>query len=200
MGLTHKIVTYYAKRNPLLDMDDMLQEGRIGIIVALTKFDVDSGYRFSTYAMYWIKHFVQRYVVSNHSRAASTSKKDTEAYIAERMEPADAALYELRCISHHSIDYGSDGRSVSETCASDEMPIDDMAESSLQWQGVRAKLFHPSITSNQRIVLCMRYGILGYSQHRLNEIADKLGVSKQAVSSAEQKGLANLRKLMEDDG
>lgn len=198
-GLVQKIATYYAKRNPLLDMDDMLQEGRIGIIVALGKFDVDSGYRFSTYATYWIKHYIQRYVVSNHSRAASTSKKDTEAYISERMSAEDAALYERRCISHHSLDYSTDGKCVSETQACNEPTIEESAEATLRWHAVRDMLFHPSITANQRVVLCMRYGILGYTPHRLAEIADKLGVTRQAVSSAEQKGLAKLRKLMEGD-
>lgn len=197
MGLVQKVATYYAKRNPLLDMDDLLQEGRIGVIIALSKFDVDSGYRFATYGTYWIKHYIQRYVVSNHSRAASTSKKDTEAYIAERMSPEDAALYELRCISHHSIDYqNGDGRIAGEHFADDEQPIEESAEIALRWYAVREMLWHPKISPNQRVVICMRYGILGYTPHRLAEIAEKLSVTRQAVSAAEQRALAILRELM----
>lgn len=197
LGLVQKVVTYYAKRNPLLDIDDMLQEGRFGIIIALEKFDPDSGYRFSTYAMWWIKHFVQRYVVSNHSRAASTSKKDTEAFIAGRMEERDAALYEQRCMSHVVVSSEIDGKSIGDTYPSNDRPVDECTESLIQWQEVREALFHPSITTKQRTVICMRYGILGYNAHRIGEIADKMGVTKQAISSAEHKGLANLYKLME---
>ena len=198
MGLVQKIATYYAKRNPMLDMDDLIQEGRIGIIVALSKFDVDAGYRFSTYATYWVKHYVQRYVVANHSRAASTRKKDTEAYLSERLDPEEAALYEARCISYVSLHGGNDKRwdHLEEFLTSDEPSVEELAESRDEWSLVDKYLFHDSITPDERMVICMKYGIMGCTQERVSRISSELGISKQAVAAAEKSCLEKIQRLI----
>lgn len=203
MGLVQKIATYYAKRNPMLDMDDLIQEGRIGIIVALTKFNVDAGYRFSTYATYWIKHYVQRYVVANHSRAASTRKKDTEAYLSERMDADEAALYEARCISYVSLHGGNDQRwdHLEEFLHTDDPLVEDLVETRSQWSEIEDHLFNDCITSNERLVICMKYGVLGYQACKMTQICKELKLTKQAVLAAEASGIRKIQKLigMDDD-
>lgn len=198
MGLVQKIATYYAKRNPMLDMDDLIQEGRIGIIIALEKFDVDAGYRFSTYATYWIKHCVQRYVVANHSRAASTRKKDAEAYLSERMSPEDIALYEARCISYVSLHGGSEKRwdHLEEFLKTDEPSVEDVVETSSEWEAIQDCLFHPSINSTERLVICMKYGVLGYDTTKITKISSELGITKQAVAAAEASCFEKIEKML----
>ena len=198
MGLVQKIATYYAKRNPMLDMDDLIQEGRIGIIVALSKFDVDAGYRFSTYATYWVKHYVQRYVVANHSRAASTRKKDTEAYLSERLEPEEAALYEARCISYVSLYGVSDARfnHLEDFLKTDEQTVEDQVEQLDEWSSIQSYLFHDSVTPVERLVICMKYGILGHEPYRITRISAELGITKQAVAAAEKSCIEKIQKLI----
>ena len=198
MGLAVRTAEYYAQRNPLMDIDDLIQEGRIGIIVALGKFDVDKGFRFSTYATWWIKHFVQRYVVSNHSHAASTSKKDTEAYLGESMPESDARLYELRCLSHHSLEKTIDGKGYAEILPSDDTPIEEQAELMSRWNSVLKALRHKSISDQQRAVMKLRYGIGGGKPHTHAEISEVLGISRQGVSLAERRCLKKLRAILEE--
>lgn len=201
MGLVQKIATYYAKRNPMLDMDDLIQEGRIGIIVALEKFDVDAGYRFSTYATYWVKHYVQRYVVANHSRAASTRKKDTEAYLSERMDAEEIALYEARCISYTSLHGGNDKRwdHLEEFLNNDEQSVEDFVETSTEWEAIKDCLFHDSIDGTERLIICMKYGILGFDETKPAKIAAELGITKQAVITAESSCFEKIEKLLGDN-
>lgn len=210
LGLAQNLATYYAKRNPHLDMDDLLQEGRIGIFIALTKFNVDKGYRFSTYATYWIKHYIQRYVVANHSGGASTSKKDTEAYMSkdadgnpctEAMSESDRNLYERRCITTASLSGSIDRETSFEEIVEDKnvIPIDEESGARLEWQSVERTLFHESIEPTQRAVVCMRFGVMGYRPHTIPEVAGKLGIPPIRVTAIEQTTVARVSRLMEDE-
>jgi len=202
MGLAVKTAEYYARRNPHIDIEDLIQEGRIGIIVALGKFDVDKGYRFSTYASWWIKHYVQRYVVAGHSRAASTSKKDTEAYLGERMTEEDAKLYEVRCISYVGLQSSDDKDwdHLEDFLCTDSVAIEDAVEVSIDWQNVVACLLDESISERDRTIMCMRYGVLGYSRRNLSEIADEFSLTRQAVGLIERRCTKKLRAMLEESG
>lgn len=209
LGLVQSLATYYAKRNPHLDMEDLIQEGRIGVIVALGKFNVDKGFRFSTYAMYWIKHHIQKYVISNHSGGASAAKKDTEAYMSrdadgmpctEAMGTRDRALYESRCVMHASLSSRA-GEDVSyEEIVEDRdaVPVDEDAESRLEWQIVERTIQHETIDPVQRSVVCMRFGVMGYRQHTIPEVARKLGIPALRVTAIEQTTVMHISRLMED--
>lgn len=200
LGLAQNLATYYAKRNPHLDMDDLLQEGRFGIWIALQKFNVDKGYRFSTYATYWIKHYIQRYMVANHSGGASASKKDTEAYLARKMVDDDVRVYENRCIRHMSMsDTTPQGTSFEEVVEDrDAAPIEEIPDARMEWHAVERLLFHDSISPRQRTVVSMRFGVLGYRPHTAPEVARELGVAPVRVTAIEQTTVMHISKLMED--
>lgn len=201
LGLVVSIATYYAKRNKHLEMDDLVQEGRIGIIDALQKFNVDKGFRFSTYATYWIRHHIQRYVVSNHSGGATASKKDSEAYISRTMPEDERGLYEARCVEYTSITRTSSGGTALDELVEDreEVPFEDAVEVRAEWHEIERSLFHETISPEQRTVMCMRFGVMGFRPHTINEVASKVGMPPLRVTAIEQTTTMHISKLMEED-
>lgn len=198
-GLVQAVATYYAKRNPLLDMDDLIQEGRIGVIHALSKFDVDKGYRFSTYGTYWIKKFIRKYVVDNHSRGPSTQKKDTEAYLAERMSEEDTKLYSQRCIEHVSLDdHQPSGDEYAERIADDDDLVEDIVMDDIDWDRVVVALNDKSISEQQRRIVCLRYGVLGCKRHSATQVGKLVGCPTRIVIQVEQGTIDAIIKLLEE--
>lgn len=198
LGLVQGVATYYAKRNPHLDMDDLIQEGRIGLVDALGKFNVDKGFRFSTYATYWIRHHIQRFVVANHSGGATASKKDTEAYLARRMPDDERRVYEHRCIEHMSMSSESPGGDGWDEIVGDEQaPVDETSLVRLEWQRIERLLFHETIDPQQRTVLCMRFGVMGFRPHTLPEVARELGIPPLRVTAIEQTTVMHISRLVE---
>lgn len=199
-GLIKSVVSYYAIRNRHIDIDDLLQEGQIGLIAALRRYDVDSGYRFSTYATYWIRQVVQRYVVANHSMGTSARRKETEAYLGERMSPEEARLYEERCVSYIGLSGTSDAAwdVLERSSSTDHDEVHNSAIESIEWQIIRKLLFHESISSRQRTIISMRYGIMGNNHHTILEISEMLGIPRHTVAKEERVAMETLRKLAED--
>lgn len=214
-GLVRSLAVYYAKRNPHLEMDDLLQEGRFGVVKALHKFDVDKGYRFSTYATYWIKHYIQRYVIANHSGGASTSKKDTEAYMTrdadglpctEAMSEVDRKLYERRCVANTSLSTrpaseSGDGAAGYEEVVEDRdlIPVEEIAGASIEWSVIQRILFDESIEPKHRTVVCMRFGVMGYRKRTIQEVARELGIPPLRVTAIEQTTVMHISRLMEEE-
>lgn len=112
MGLVSKSAKYYKKYTQI-DYDDLFQEGTIGLFTSINKFDVDKGFKFSTYATYWIKHNITR-LMSNYGRTVKIPVKyieiyrsyinEKEEYIKEfKKEPSDSEIASLLKISEHTL-------------------------------------------------------------------------------------------------
>lgn len=104
LGLIMGPTKYYARRNPGIDLDDLLQVARIGLIRSIKGYDYESKYKFSTYATFWIKHELRKLVRDVHAKGVSSSTKDTSEYIEGRMDPEKEKLYEAACHSYLSLD------------------------------------------------------------------------------------------------
>ncbi len=196
-GLAPAVATYYAKRNPHLEMEDLIQEGRFGIVYALDRFNVDKGYRFSTYATYWIKHFIQRFVVANHSLGLSAKRKDTEAYIGSRMSHDEQSLYQQRCLDTLTTAWATDENAVFENV----LPGDDDVEQEvfdLFDQHAALKIIASDhLTDRERRVVAMRYGVLGQRPQTVLQVARRLSLSVHVVNAIEGRTIALLQELME---
>lgn len=198
-GLVLNVATYYAKRNPHLDMDDLIQEGRCGIMHSLARYDVDKGWRFSTYATFWIRHFIQRYVVENHS-CVSSMKKDTEMYMSRRMTDDDRKLYEMRCIQGEDIDKPLPSGDLFAEVLEDKEYIgpEEQCERAADWEMARRILNSGHMTELQRGVVCMHFGLMGYKECDHAEIAKWLGCSSPAVERALVEALSLMQSMMEE--
>lgn len=188
LGLVHSVASSYKKKNHHLSMDDLMQEGFYGVVYALDRFDVDKGYRFSTYATYWIRHFIQRFVVSNHSRGLSSKRKDVEAYLGMRMDGDDRELYEQRCSNTISLSWSTDGGALLTEVVEDTSvgPVEDNTVDSLDIRNMIYTLFDHLDSREQRTVLSMRYGVMGHNPHTITQVAQRMGIRNKEVMKIEQ--------------
>lgn len=193
-GLVIKTADYYARRNPLLDARDLQQCGFIGLLRAIEKFDIDRGFRFSTYATPWVKQPIQRYVVANHGRAMSAGKKDVEQYIHGSASKELIDLYELRCFSSVSLDAPSSHQSSSivEVIASDDEGPDEEVERRLAAQQLGTLLV--SVANDRDVWVFTEYhGLFGRRPRTMADIGYELGVTAQAVKNIVDDTMAKLR-------
>ena len=197
---------------------DLIREGNVGLIKAVDKWDHTRGFRFSTYATYWIKQSISK-IVTEQSRAirvpihaieqlSKMSKVSNELYqelmreptsaeIAARMGVDEAKVKELQAIVKEpiSIDQSindEDDATVADLVAdtSIESPIVDLhrAEVSKKIKDVLSTL-----DEREAEVLCRRYGITTGRPQTLEEIGNAYGLSKERIRQIETKALNKLR-------
>lgn len=198
-GLVPAVAKYYAIRNPHLEMDDLIQEGRFGVVWALGKYNVDKGWKFSTYSTYWIRHFIQRFVVANHSCGLSPKRKDTEAYLGLRMGDDERNLYEQRCIETMSMSWeGETGLSFDNALSGDDPDdVEQEVYDTIDIEDALHILSSEKVSETQRKILAMRYGVLGQRPQTVPQVARRMGIRIEVVMKVEQDAIDLLLELLE---
>lgn len=199
-----------------LDMNDLVQEGMLGLIRAVEKFDYRKGFKFSTYGTLWVRQAIQRGLensartirlpvhVNQRMRAIARAERELAALLGrdptddELAETTDLPIEEINearraalGVTSLDIGVGEDG----DTTLGDLLPSDEPQPSELAEVSDRKHLVREAVSAlpaSERTVLELRFGLNGEEPTTLAQTGRELGVTPERARQLEEQGLRRL--------
>lgn len=215
-----KLVVAIAKdyRNLGLSFPDLIQEGNLGLIRAVEKFDHRRGFKFSTYAVWWIRQALVR-AIQNHSRTirlpshvhdrlqrsqrvraeltGKLGREPTPAELAPALGTDTDSLEALDRLSREAISLESNVAGTEKRLedfvpdATADRPDGGIDDDRMR-MGVGSLI--GGLTPREQLILRLRYGLGGEEEHTLEQIGQSLGLSRERVRQLEARALKKLRE------
>jgi RNA polymerase primary sigma factor len=204
-----------------VEMDDLIQEGTFGLYTAIERFDISKGFKFSTYANWWIKQSIisaihqygrniriptnkyeeiQKYKATYKLLYSKLNREPTIDEIAEEMKIPYEKCLSLYFLQSGTISYNqkvssdeSEETELGYFLESDENVEEDIEKNSLK-EDVRKTLSKAGLTNREYYVIVHRFGMFGMKKMTLEDLGNNLSITRERVRQVEKKALTKLKR------